>query len=91
MQFHCYHIIDTLPPFPQTTRSTIASTSIQTTERTDRVERDSGETSTLSIPTEQRGYELTFRETGQETTFLFAQNNTFIQMDGDVIQTFQLR
>lgn len=43
------------------------------------------------VPSEQRGSELTFEETGHEKTFLFAQNNTFIQMDGDLIQTFQLR
>lgn len=43
------------------------------------------------VPTELRGSELTFEETGYEKTFLFADNNTFIQMDGDLIQTFQLR
>lgn len=43
------------------------------------------------VPHELRGPELTFEETGREKTFLFAANNTFIQMDGDLIQTFQLR
>lgn len=43
------------------------------------------------MPYEQRGSELTFEETGHEKTFMFATNNTFIQMDGDIIQTFQLR
>ncbi|XP_057659616.1 axotactin isoform X2 [Diorhabda carinulata] len=40
---------------------------------------------------EDRGPVLTFQETGDETTFMFAQSNTFIQIDGDIIQTFQLR
>lgn len=35
--------------------------------------------------------DITFDESGHEKTFLFAKNNTFIQMDGDLIQTFQLR
>lgn len=43
------------------------------------------------MPYEQRGSELTFAETGYEKTFMFAKNNTFIQVDGDLIQTFQLR
>lgn len=48
--------------------------------------------STLApVPDEMRGSELTFKETGYEKTFMFAKNNTFIQMDGDTIQTFQLR
>lgn len=44
-----------------------------------------------AVPNDLRGSELTFEETGYEKTFLFADNNTFIQMDGDLIQTFQLR
>lgn len=40
---------------------------------------------------EFRGPQLTFQETGNENTFMFAQSNTFIQIDGDIIQTFQLR
>ncbi|XP_030746121.1 contactin-associated protein-like 5 isoform X2 [Sitophilus oryzae] len=44
-----------------------------------------------SIPKEKRGPKLTFQETGTENTFMFAQSNTFIQIDGDIIQTFQLR
>lgn len=35
--------------------------------------------------------ELTFMETGHEKTFMFAQSNTFIQLDGPGIKTFQLR
>ncbi|XP_044268860.1 contactin-associated protein like 5-1 isoform X2 [Tribolium madens] len=44
-----------------------------------------------TVPKEKRGPELTFQETGNENTFMFAQSNTFIQIDGDIIQTFQLR
>ena len=35
--------------------------------------------------------ELTFMESGYEKTFMFAQSNTFIQLDGNGIKTFQLR
>lgn len=40
------------------------------------------------------GDELVFKETEKEKPekeFMFAQNNTFIQIDGDTIKTFQLR
>ncbi|KAJ8981076.1 hypothetical protein NQ317_007213 [Molorchus minor] len=47
--------------------------------------------SSVIIPKEKRGPQLTFPETGNKTTFMFAQSNTFIQIDGDIIQTFQLR
>ncbi|TMW48106.1 hypothetical protein DOY81_006814 [Sarcophaga bullata] len=50
-----------------------------------------GDSETSPVPFEQRGPELTFAETGKEKTFVFAENNTFIQIDGDIIQTFQLR
>ncbi|XP_017768097.1 PREDICTED: uncharacterized protein LOC108556443 [Nicrophorus vespilloides] len=43
------------------------------------------------VPTRDRGPQLTFLETGHQNTFMFAQSNTFIQIDGDIIQTFQLR
>ncbi|XP_018318790.1 contactin-associated protein like 5-1 [Agrilus planipennis] len=46
---------------------------------------------TTALPLEDRGSRLTFLETGRQNTFMFAQSNTFIQIDGDVIQTFQLR
>lgn len=39
-------------------------------------------------------HELVFKETEKEKPekeFMFAQNNTFIQIDGDTIKTFQLR
>ncbi|XP_065161032.1 axotactin-like isoform X1 [Atheta coriaria] len=43
------------------------------------------------VPWKDRGPQLTFQETGHQNTFMFAQSNTFIQIDGDIIQTFQLR
>ncbi|XP_063977101.1 axotactin isoform X2 [Diachasmimorpha longicaudata] len=43
------------------------------------------------VPKHERGKELTFMESGYEKTFMFAQSNTFIQLDGPGIKTFQLR
>ncbi|KAK0086828.1 hypothetical protein PV326_005433, partial [Microctonus aethiopoides] len=43
------------------------------------------------VPKDKRGKELTFMESGHEKTFMFAQSNTFIQLDGNGIKTFQLR
>jgi len=43
---------------------------------------------------ESHGDELIFKESGKEKPekeFMFAQDNTFIQIDGDTIKTFQLR
>ncbi|KAL3275553.1 hypothetical protein HHI36_020309 [Cryptolaemus montrouzieri] len=47
--------------------------------------------SNVSLTKENRGPMLTFQETGNQNIFMFAQSNTFIQIDGDIIQTFQLR
>lgn len=47
-----------------------------------------------TAPNESQGDELIFREIGEgkpKREFMFAQNNTFIQIDGDTIKTFQLR
>lgn len=77
-------ISDTLSPLLQTstrnhliTEEPISSTTIST------VSDNPGD---QGVP-----FELTFEENRQQKTFLFAQDNTFIQMDGDTIQTFQLR
>ncbi|XP_063382672.1 axotactin isoform X1 [Cydia fagiglandana] len=43
------------------------------------------------IPPSDRDRFLTFAESGHHRTFMFAENNTFIQLDGDIIQRFQLR
>lgn len=92
---------DTLPPYLQSTpRSTHEATTKATPKQTQPPQQAQDHplyhrkliASTVpSLPYEQRGSELTFEETGHEKTFMFATNNTFIQMDGDIIQTFQLR
>ncbi|XP_037944033.1 contactin-associated protein-like 4 isoform X2 [Teleopsis dalmanni] len=90
--FHCIGAPHTLPPFLQTTTREPSTTEspvlvpVYTGAPTYH-----GDSDTSPVPFEQRGPELTFAETGQEKTFVFAKNNTFIQMDGDIIQTFQLR
>jgi len=43
------------------------------------------------VPLDKRGEELTFAETGHHRVFMFAKSNTFIQLDGNRIPTFQLR
>ncbi|XP_069674286.1 axotactin isoform X2 [Periplaneta americana] len=43
------------------------------------------------VPLDQRGQELTFEETGHHKVFMFAKSNTYIQLDGNRIPTFQLR
>ncbi|XP_058465792.1 axotactin isoform X2 [Malaya genurostris] len=78
------------PPQQLTTTSSPSSTLRTQTQET--VPEQYSSSSTLApVPDELRGSELTFKETGYEKTFMFAKNNTFIQMDGDTIQTFQLR
>lgn len=57
------------------------------------VEQKTDTTKSIS-PVESQGDELVFKETEKEKPereFMFAQNNTFIQIDGDTIKTFQLR
>ncbi|XP_041986307.1 contactin-associated protein-like 5 isoform X2 [Aricia agestis] len=43
------------------------------------------------IPPSDRDRFLTFAESGHHRTFMFAKDNTYIQLDGDIIQRFQLR
>jgi len=43
------------------------------------------------IAPSDRGAELTFSESGHYTVFMMAENNAFIQLDGNRIPTFQLR
>lgn len=80
---------DTLPTYLKTTTKDPLVTEIPTSTISQTM--ISQIPSDQPIPNELRGSELTFEESGHEKTFLFAQNNTFIQMDGDLIQTFQLR
>lgn len=81
-------MLDTLPTHLQTTTKDPLITELQST---------STNPPTVSIippdePVANGGASDTaFDESGHEKTFLFAKNNTFIQMDGDLIQTFQLR
>lgn len=88
-------LIDTLPPFLQTT--TLEPSTTDTSELSllpytlPPSYKNALESDSSPLPFEQRGPELTFAETGHEKTFVFAKNNTFIQMDGEIIQTFQLR
>ncbi|KAL1401874.1 hypothetical protein pipiens_006336 [Culex pipiens pipiens] len=82
--------MQTQPPVPQLTLT--SSPSPSTTPPQESITQQFSSVSTVSpVPDELRGSELTFKETGYEKTFMFAKNNTFIQMDGDTIQTFQLR
>ncbi|XP_038206358.1 contactin-associated protein like 5-1 isoform X1 [Zerene cesonia] len=43
------------------------------------------------VPPSNRDRYLTFAESGHHQTFMFAKDNTYIQLDGDIIQRFQLR
>ena len=84
-----YIFLDTLPTYLKTTTKDPLVTELPTTTPSQSV--ISQIPLDQPVPNELRSSELTFEETGHEKTFLFAQNNTFIQMDGDLIQTFQLR
>ncbi|XP_012223178.1 axotactin isoform X2 [Linepithema humile] len=88
----------TLPPYLVTKGSvfvtsstTTTSTPPPTTSSTSRPTFKPPEPTKPPVPKHQRGKELTFMETGYEKTFMFAQSNTFIQLDGPGIKTFQLR
>ncbi|XP_046397067.1 contactin-associated protein-like 2 isoform X2 [Ischnura elegans] len=43
------------------------------------------------IPTQERGQQLTFAESGYHQIFTFAQKNAFVQLDASQIPSFQLR
>lgn len=95
----CPTYIDTLPTYLQTTTkdpAAVTEAPLLTTTFGSAAAAAAASGSTdiprdQPVPNDLRGSELTFEETGHEKTFLFAQDNTFIQMDGDLIQTFQLR
>lgn len=82
---------ETQPPVQSSSTTDSPSTTVQTQTQEALSQRYSSSSTLAPVPDELRGSELTFKETGYEKTFLFAKNNTFIQMDGDTIQTFQLR
>ncbi|XP_014610839.1 PREDICTED: neurexin-2 isoform X1 [Polistes canadensis] len=88
----------TLPPYLVTKGGVFVTTSIPTsstppitTSSTPRPTFTPPEPTRPPVPKEERGKELTFMESGYEKTFMFAQSNTFIQLDGSGIKTFQLR
>ncbi|XP_034947629.1 uncharacterized protein axo isoform X3 [Chelonus insularis] len=74
-----------------TTTTTTTSTTPTTTLRTLPPTLFPPEPTRPPVPKYQRGKELTFMESGYEKTFMFAESNTFIQLDGSGIKTFQLR
>ncbi|XP_043500081.1 neurexin-2 isoform X6 [Polistes fuscatus] len=88
----------TLPPYLVTKGGVFVTTSVPTsstppitTSSTPRPTFTPPEPTRPPVPKEERGKELTFMESGYEKTFMFAQSNTFIQLDGSGIKTFQLR
>ncbi|XP_043670095.1 neurexin-4 isoform X1 [Vespula pensylvanica] len=88
----------TLPPYLVTKGSVFVTTSVPTsstppttTSSTPRPTFAPPQPTRPPVPKEKRGKELTFMESGYEKTFMFAQSNTFIQLDGSGIKTFQLR
>ncbi|XP_062553411.1 axotactin-like isoform X3 [Armigeres subalbatus] len=87
----CTNETQTQPPVQQLTTTDSPSTTVQTQTQEVLSQRYSSSSTLAPVPDELRGSELTFKETGYEKTFMFAKNNTFIQMDGETIQTFQLR
>ncbi|XP_051168302.1 axotactin isoform X3 [Leptopilina boulardi] len=96
---HCIGGADhTLPPYMitkgsvfVTTSSTTTSTPSTTTTNRPIPTFTPSKPSKPPVPKHKRGKELTFMESGYEKTFMFAQSNTFIQLDGSGIKTFQLR
>lgn len=69
---------------------------MQTSIKNHQITEESITSTMTSLVTDHPGdqsvpFELTFEENREQKAFLFAQDNTFIQMDGDIIQTFQLR
>ncbi|XP_048515012.1 uncharacterized protein LOC105689244 isoform X2 [Athalia rosae] len=88
----------TLPPYMVTKGSVFVTTSTTTTtvpppttEKTPPPTFAPPKPTKPPVPKHKRGKELTFMESGHEKTFMFAQSNTFIQLDGNGIKTFQLR
>ncbi|XP_055621269.1 axotactin isoform X3 [Toxorhynchites rutilus septentrionalis] len=87
----CANETQTQPPVQQLTTTSSPSSTPRTQTQETLPQQYSSSSTMAPVPDEMRGSELTFKETGYEKTFLFAKNNTFIQMDGETIQTFQLR
>ncbi|KAL0872124.1 hypothetical protein ABMA27_004544 [Loxostege sticticalis] len=73
---------------PPTTLSLTSTSSVATTVN---ISTSTYATVIPPIPPSNRDRFLTFAESGHHQTFMFAKDNTFIQLDGDIIQRFQLR
>jgi hypothetical protein len=81
------HFLDTLPPY---VTSTTTPPNVSSNHSKDINENENKiPIVTPSVPIENQD-ELIFRDS-EKKEFMFAQNNTFIQIDGDTIKTFQLR
>lgn len=93
ISFKLFHLkfpfVDTLPPYLTSTMTP------NITNNVTNLDPKQNQTKNSTIETvESQGEQLIFKETEKEkpeTEFMFAQNNTFIQIDGDTIKTFQLR
>ncbi|XP_037048941.1 contactin-associated protein-like 5 isoform X3 [Bradysia coprophila] len=89
--FHCLGEPYTLPTHLQTTTKDPLINELQSTTTTPPTISIVPPDEPTSHDSDGGGSDITFDESGHEKTFLFAKNNTFIQMDGELISTFQLR
>ncbi|XP_028030555.1 contactin-associated protein-like 5 isoform X2 [Bombyx mandarina] len=71
--------------------TTPSQMSTSLTAMTSNVSTTTHATAIAPIPPSDRDRFLTFAESGHHRTFMFAKDNTYIQLDGDIIQRFQLR
>jgi hypothetical protein len=81
-----------MPAYATTT--SMPNQTVSTSKDVTHVEQKVIQEPTIVLSEESLGDELVFKESGNqkpEKEFMFAQNNTFIQIDGDIIKTFQLR
>ncbi|KAL4713118.1 hypothetical protein ACJJTC_004504 [Scirpophaga incertulas] len=83
--------VDLAPEDKAPLPTTLSLTSTSSVATTVNVSTSTYATVIPPIPPSNRDRFLTFAETGHHQTFMFAKDNTFIQLDGDIIQRFQLR
>ncbi|KAL7024734.1 hypothetical protein ACKWTF_013185 [Chironomus riparius] len=97
---HCIGGNHTLPPHITTTTPSLKDINLnQTAKEVPEVEQKATPPKNVTIPPpssspEPQSEELIFQDSESKKPhkeFMFAQNNTFIQIDGDTIKTFQLR
>ncbi|KAJ9577003.1 hypothetical protein L9F63_006440, partial [Diploptera punctata] len=102
--YYCVGAENTLPPYLQSkeyeskeeiiekqTTSTVTPTPTSPTTTRPRITFVPTVPTPPPVPLDKRGRELTFEETGHSKVFMFAKSNTFIQLDGNRIPSFQLR